>query len=379
MKTRRQSITSSTKWHRAAFLCAVAALAATSRADTIAFKSTSDSATAKPTIFTDAKVTFVENGQITFTTSFGTTATKSLSDVVKLTLDDEPNFNAAEQDYAAGNYDRAVDEFDQTIQKTDKTWLQAYCWPSMTDAANRAGRFDKAVQGYVWLLQNNSPDAAKQVPTVPAAGSSTLDAAATTLQAAADSPSLSPAQQIPLLTLLLNTERARGETKAVEEIAGRLGGMVTNPNDPNAHLIAAALAEAKIAEANDDISKGDFAGAAATINGSKGAFTDQNLQASALYILAQVADAHAKDANDANAWRDAAIAYLRVAADFKDVSGAPHVAQSLLRAGEIVDQKLNEPDKALRMFQSIAARYPGSAPASTAAEEANRLQTAGVK
>jgi TolA-binding protein len=385
MKTCQKFVNASAgSWRAAIFYCALASLVsaricALSFADTITVRSSSDSPTAKPTVFTDAKVSFVENGQMTFTTGFGTTATKSMSAILSVSLDDEPAFNAAQQDYAAKNYDRAVDEFDQTLQKTDKTWLQAFCWPTFTDAANRAGRFDKAVQGYAWLVLNNSPEAARQVPVVPAAGSPTLDAAATALQTAVASPSISPAQSVPLLALLLNVQRARGDAKSVEEIAGQLGGLVTDPNDPNARLALAAIAEARIMQANDAISKGDFDGAAAFVNSSRGLFTDQSVQASAMFILAQVAEAHAKAADTADTWRDAAIAYMRVAADFKDVSGAPHVPQSLLMAAGILEKHLNEPDKSLHLYQSISAQYAGTAMAGTAAEQAARLKAAGIK
>ncbi len=98
-----------------------------------------------------------------------------------------------------------------------------------------------------------------------------------------------------------------------------------------------------------------------------------------MYILAQARDGQAGSKNDANAWRDAAIAYLRVVADFKDAPGAPHVADALLHAASILETRLNQSAQALQMYQSIQTRFPNTAAANKAATEAARLLAAGVR
>ena len=48
----------------------------------------------------------------------------------------------------------------------------------MTNAANKAGRFDKAVEGYISLVLNQPTIAGQYRPTVPHPGSPYLDGAA---------------------------------------------------------------------------------------------------------------------------------------------------------------------------------------------------------
>lgn len=358
---------------------AIAAVLCPARADTVSIRRPSEPASVAPTVYTDVKITDILGGRIAFTTAVGNTVAKDLASVVAMSIDDEPAFNQAQQDYAAGRFDRAVDGFEQTIQKTDKPWLKTFCTPLLTDAANKSGRFDKAVEGYISLVMNQPAVAERYRPTAPQPSSAYLDDAARTLAAAADAADIMPQQQTALLSLLLDVDSARNDTAAVDAIATRLGKLVGNSGNPTASAALIALADAKLTEAGAALAQKDFDRAAGIIDAAGDLFVDPARQANALFILAQAREGQARSKNDPNAWRDAAIAYLRVVAHFKDAAGAPHVADSLLRAAAILEKQLNQPPQALQMYQSIQNRFPNTTAADEAASQAARLLAAGVR
>jgi TolA-binding protein len=357
----------------------VAAMVCPVRADTLSIRRPSEPATVAPTVYTDVKVTDIVEGRIAFTTSAGNTVTKDTASVVAMSIEDEPAFNQAQQDYAANQFNRAVDGYEQTIQKTDKTWLKNYCEPFLTDAANKSGRFDKAVEGYINLVMNQPAAAVQYRPTVPSSSSQYLDDAAKSLSAAVDVSDITAQQQTALLTVLLDVDRARNDATAVDAIATRLGKLVGNSGNPTANVASTALADAKLTEANTALTQKDFDRAATIITEAGDLFVDSARQADAMYILAQSRNGQASSKNDPNAWRDAVIAYMRVVADFKNTPGAPHVADALLRAAAILETQLNQPPQALQMYQSIQTRFPNTDAAAKATSEASRLLAAGVR
>jgi len=362
-----------------AMIALVSATASIAPADTVAIRRPGEGNSVAPTVYTDVKITDIKLGHIVFTTASGNSVAKELTSVVSMNIDDEAGFNAAQQDYAANHLDKAVDEFDDTIQKTGKAWLKAYCEPLMADAANKSGRFDKAVEGYIYVLINQPSAAAALRPTVPSADSGYLDGAAKSLLDASNISNLAPPQQAALLSLLLGVQKARKDEPGIDDAASRLGKIGGDAGNATANLASLALADAKISEAGTAVHESDFDKAASTITSNGNLFDDPGRQDEALYILARAREGQAESKNDAGAWQDAVIAYLRVVADFKDSPGAAHVANSLVRAAHILDAHLNEPGKALRMYQSVQSQFPNSQSADEAAKEIVRLQSAGVQ
>jgi TolA-binding protein len=355
------------------FLAAVA-LACPARADTVSIRRPSEPTSVAPTVYGDVKITNILDGRIVFTTVVGHSVDKDLAWVVSMSIDDEPQFDQAQRNYAAGHFDRAVDGFDQTIRKTDKPWLKTYCEPLLTDAANRSGQFGKAVEGYIGLIQDQPTRAAEYRPTVPPAGSPDLDGAASDLSSAADISGLTPQQQTSLLSLLLEVDRARNDTQNLGNVAARLAKLVGVSGNPTANLASLALADARLSEAGAALARKNYDQVVAMIDQSAALFVDPNRQAEALYILAQAREGQADLKNDPDAWRDAAVAYMRVVAHFKDAAGAPDVADSLLRTAAILENHLNHPDEALRMYQSIQKEFPGGSAADEAVRQVARLQ-----
>jgi len=342
-------------------------------ADTVSIRGTDEADSVAPIVYTDVKITNIQAHSLTFSTASGNNVQKNLATVVAMTIDDEPQFNQAQQDYAANRLNPAIDELSQTIQNTDKPWLKAYCEPMLTDAANKAGRFDLAAQGYAFLVLNDPSSAAALRPTVPQSDSPYLDPAAKALTDAAGTAGISASQQTQLLSLLLDVDRQRKDTAGMEDAANRLSQLAGDAGSSTANIASLALADAKIADASAALSQKDFDRAASIITGSGNLFVDIHHQADSLYLLARAREGQADAKNDTGAWQDAAIAYMRVAADFKDAPNSPHVAASLLQAGRILQNHLNEAAGALRMYQSIVSQYPGTVPAQQAAEQIAKL------
>ena len=59
--------------------------------------------------------------------------------------------------------------------------------------------------------------------------------------------------------------------------------------------------------------------------------------------------------------------------------GAPHAAQSLLATAGILENHLNQPGKAMQIYQSVRTQFPNSLAADEADRQLARLQAAGVR
>ena len=357
-------------------LVGIVLLAGRSRADSVTIQKAGDQ---NSVTYSDVKITNIHGAAIVFTTSSGTSVKTDLSTVTTMTIDDEPQFNQATKDYAANNYTQAVDEFDQTIQSTGKSWLKAYCEPLFTDAANKAGRFDKAVEGFIWLVQNQPDVASVHRPPAPGPDTASLDGIAQSLSDAADASGMSNQQQSMLLGLLLDVDRARNDTQAIDFVASKLKKLSGDSGTPSSDAAGIALADARLTEASNALSGKNFDQAISIITSAANLFADQRRQADALYILAQAHEGQAQTKDNADTWRDAAIAYMRVVANFKDAPGVPHVADSLLATAMILESHLNQGPKAMKLDQDIQSQYAGTHAADEAAKQLARLQAAGVQ
>jgi TolA-binding protein len=174
-------------------------------------------------------------------------------------------------------------------------------------------------------------------------------------------------------------DRTRKDTAGIDDTASRLTKIAGDAGGPTADLASLALAYAKITEARDAVSAKNFDQAVSIITSNGNLFIDGQHQANALFILARAREGQAQSKNDPAAWQDAAIAFMRVAADFKDTPGAPHVADALLHTARILETQLNQPAKAMRIYQSVQTEFPQTHDADEAAGQIARLQAAGVQ
>src|SRR5437870_2090738 len=124
-------------------ICGLLVLPAALRADTLWVSSGGGAIQIK-----DAKVTKIESGSIFFSTPSGS-ASREISKVQRMQIDNEPAFNAADEAAAAGKWEAAVDGYLKTISATNKSWLRDFATIKLLEAAEKAGRFDAAATAYV--------------------------------------------------------------------------------------------------------------------------------------------------------------------------------------------------------------------------------------
>jgi len=313
----------------------------------------------------------VTDGKLKFQSSAGNESSRELAQVTQLALDDEPLLNAAEEALATSHWDAATDGYRKLLAKTTKDWLKLWAARRLVVAGQKANRFDAAASGYVALIQMDPGQAASMRPALPDARSSYLATALAEVTKALSNPSLTPPQRQGLLSFQLDLQRARGDQQAAGATMEQLlqsGALASN--DPAA---AAQLARTKLQQAAVLLDKGDLAGASNIIRSSSAIFLEPRDQAQALYYLAEAQAAAAAQKNDVPSWQDAAVAYMRVVAHFKDASGAPFVALSLVKAAQI-EERLKDAAAARALYQQVIQQYPQDPAAATAKAAAARLE-----
>ena len=321
----------------AALVVAAATLAtASAHADTLL----KGEAGTNPLPLTGVKINGIQNGQLTYTTASGDARTAALADVQKLTVDGQPDFNAAEGAYAARNAAAAMTGYAAAVGGSGPGWLKARAAQRLADVARSQHRYDLQVQAYAALLNADPTVAAAAKPAAPPPNTPGLDAAQTVLdQALSATPA---ARRAPLLGIQLDIARAKGDRAAVNKTLQQLvaaGG--ATPADQ---------AMLKLASADVALDAKQYAQAQSTIEQAKPLFTDPAQQVDALYVLAQARDGLAGAAPDG--LKDAALAYMRVVAFGDALPGHPHAAESLLRTAEL-EEKLSDPKAALKLYQRL--------------------------
>jgi TolA-binding protein len=332
---------------------------ASARADTLWIRSASAGGGAVSVLeIRDVKVTGVEGGKLLFN-SAGRDTSRDLAQISKLQVDDEPALSAAENALGSNQFDAATDGYRKALDGASKDWVKTWAAQRLIFAAQRANRFDVAVQGYIALVITDPAIAAASKPALPNGQSSFLATAINQVNTALGDAKLAPPQRQALTTFLLDLQRAKGDEKAA---AATVEQLLKNNPDPAA---GAAIAKLKLDSAAAALKGNDFAKAKAEITSNRAAFTDPKDQAQALLILAEAQAGTANQSNDANAWKDAALAYMRIVAHFPDSPTAP---PALLKTAQI-EQKLNDLDAARSLYQQLAKQYP-SDPSAAAAQAA---------
>ena len=198
----------------------------------------------------------------------------------------------------------------------------------------------------------------------------------TELQNALAAPRLTAAQRQPLLSLLVDVQRARGDAKAAADTTDqllKLGAAVSA--DPAA---GGAVARLKLEAVQVALRARQYKRAIDEIHAARASFTSPRDQADALFCLAEAREGLAGDGGDAALLADAALAYMRVVAHFEEAPGKPHVAQSLLRAAAIQEQ-LKDNAAALQLYEQVAAQFPDDPAAATARQGVTRLKGGDAK
>jgi len=337
-------------------------------ADTVWIQSGSGNPIALPNV----KVTGIDADALTFTTSSGNQTSKPLKSIPQIKLDDEPAFSAAEAAFVSKDYATASDQYHKAIESTTKQWVKDRSSVRLLDAANKSGSFPAAVEGFLQLLPQNLALASQNKPVIPKDRPDLLDPVIARVKSASEDPKLSAEQKQVLLGYLAELYNAKGDTGQANTAIGQLNKMAPS-GAPNAEARQLA-ADSKLTQARQAFAQKQYGQVAQILNSGATLF-DPAQQGDALYLLAQ-ANAAGANPNDPNQLKDAAIAYMRVAAVCKSMQGQPHVADSLLQVAAI-EEKLKSTKEALAVYNQVAAEFKGSLAAAKAQAAVERLTPKG--
>ena len=174
-----------------------------------------------------------------------------------------------------------------------------------------------------------------------------------------------PAKQVlyPFLVELLN---AKGDTKEAGKALDELAkinqaaplppGLADNVGAAaTAAMTKNATADVALTEATQQFTQKKYSECIARIMVARASFIDPDKQAKALYL---VADAKAATATTPDALSEAALAYMKVVANFKSQPTAP-VADALYKTAAI-EEKLGKASEAVLIYKQLSNEYKGT-------------------
>ena len=318
--------------------------------------------------YNDVRITGVKGDEIYFTFA-GREVHRPIAEITKVQLNDEPALNAAEEAYAQRAWDKAADGYEKTLRTTQKAWLRDWVSLRLLDSANNAGRFDAAVRGYVTLAERN-PTAARSIKlTMPKADSAYLNDAIKLIN-----DSLAKSKNDETKALLLNTlievYNAKGDTNgAAEALRRRMEMVAADPNTPEGVRAAALL---KLKAIQLALSSKQFDQVIKLIEKDGPSLTDPLDQAEALWCLAEAHAGKAQASKDPEVWKDVALAYMRVAAHAPQNS--PLAAAALLKTAALHEQRLDERQTALAIYQQVVTDFKDTDAGNAAEKQVQRLK-----
>jgi TolA-binding protein len=320
---------------------------------------------------------------------------KPLKDIYRVAVDDEPALNAAETAFVGEKWDDAVAGYQKTLNTSRKDWVRQYATARMISAAEKSGKFPAAVIAFAALAQTDPKAAEDARPDVAKASKADLPGAINTIKATLATRGLNAAQKQSLQTFLGQLYVANGQLKEAEAISGRPAApapavaaapsrdvgeaptaapKATAPaTPPPVPAASKGQVDLKLQLARAAIKQKKFQEAIDAIDSVSSSIVEPADQAEALFSLAEAKAGLA--GNDPAKLQDAALAYMRVVAHFKGKPDAPHVAESLLRAGTVLEQAKMLPD-ALAAYQAVQSDYKDSPQAKEAAAAAARVRKA---
>lgn len=313
-------------------------------------------------------ITGIKGDNLVFRTAGGEERERPIKNIFKVGVTGDLALNTAENAYVEKQYDKAIDGYQKVARGAD-AWKIVWSVPRLLDAAEKTKRFDAALTGYIGLAKIDANAAAAIRPALPAKGSKFLDDAARELETAARAAT-KDAEKRALLAFLLDVQLARGDQAAAETTVDQLL-KYAGPDAQNDPQLAAMVAGIRLGQARVASEAKRWPEVLAAINAAAPRLVDPKQQAEALYLRAEATLGQAKT-GDTQARLDAALAFMRVVAHFRDVEGAPFVAESLLKASEALEGG-GDVAGARTLCEQIAAEFPDTPFAAQANERASRL------
>jgi TolA-binding protein len=346
-----------------------------------------------------ASITGIEAGQLFFQTVAGGQGRRPINQIVRLRVDADPALTAAEEAYQARRFDVATTDYLKAMKSSANRWMRQWSAPRLLESAQQAKRFDAAATAYVQMMVNDPASAGGAKLVVPtAAAADQIAAAIGETTSALKNPQLSAEskaglekflaelQRIPTASATPGAAPASPAPKAIPPAAPAPASAAPAAAGGNPAAPAGSSAKARLDAAAAALARKDFTGAMTAINADRAAFVQPPDQAQALFLLAEAqaglaessianpsassAPASADPARAADdARKDAAIAYLRVAAQAKD---SPLAAPALLKAAAI-EEHLKDLPGARTLYQQVATEFANTPSAEQAKQAMSRL------
>jgi len=216
------------------------------------------------------------------------------------------------------------------------------------------------------LLLKDPAAAAGRKPAMPAKGSTYLDTAVAQVNAALATPRLHDAQSSALLAYLIELHVARQDDSAANAAAAKLDELLAR--DPANPAAGAANARRKLQAAGKLVDSRQYSQAIAAIEADGAMFTEADQQAEAMFLLAS-SKLGLASSGDKPKLQDAALAYMRVVAHFKDEPRRPRVAQALAHAAAICEQ-LGDRPAAVELYTDLALQFADDEAVAASARQA---------
>lgn len=297
---------------------------------------------------------------------------RPLKEIWRVEADGETALNNAEKAYTEDKWDQAIASYQKAVSSSGKDWVKQYATLRLLAAAEKSGKFSAAAAAFVTLVQTNPTIAASKKPDVPKDKKSEYPAAIESLKTALNDSRLKPAQKNALQAFLVELYIANGQLKEAEALGGQVADARPAGADPDAGPSRSQL-ELKVQLAVASLKQKKYQETIDAIEAIADDLTEPERQAQAMFCLAEAKAGLA--GNDPAALKEAALAYMRVVAHFKNDDGAPHVAESLLKTGVVLEQAKLLPD-ALAAYQAVQSEYKNTPQAEEAAEGAARVRKA---
>ena len=346
---------------------AVLTLASTLSADTIWLKSETSGKPLPP--LNGVKIEKIAKGDsaedLYYLLPTGQERNKPLDLIVQIKVDDEPALTAAEAAFAAGDMKGAAAEYRKAMASA-KPWVKRRADSRLVQAASKSGDFGDSVMVFLSNVQKTPDTAGKSKPQISGATPPQLDAAIASVRAALADTKVE--QKQVLLPFLIELYNAKKDTASAQQAMTELTKL--NPSAANTAEVKQAKIDLALDQARQALAQKSYANAISAIESNASLFTDVSQQAEAMWILAEAKGATASD--DA-ALKDAALAYMRIVANFKLLPTAPHVPDALFKTAEI-EEKLKDKKSAAAIYNQIATDYKDQPIAQAARQRADALK-----
>ncbi len=315
-----------------------------------------------PPLVRDVHITGINAGKLFFELR-GSSTSRELEKITRIAVDNEPAMTAAEDAFALEKWDDAIANYQKVVRSNSpistKAWLSDWASRRLLVAADKTGRFDAAVTAYITRLQFDAPGSVAR-PKLPDTQSTYLDIAANDINSAlSTNTKLTDEQRVAMLTFLVDLQRARHDGKAADSAAEKLDDVLAK--DPNNPAALRSIGRRHVQTAQLAADRKDWRGAIAEIDANRAFFNDPLQQAEALYLLAesryQLALAAGAGPATKQGFNEAALSFVRVIANFRDNPDKPHVAQSMLRIGQI-EESLSDLKAASTIYNQLIAQFP---------------------